>query len=292
VRTVLGRNVPKAAETPQTFSDDQVTALAVGLKMSDAELVRLAETMRSLARIFIREAATRPADADVARDIKRLHAAANGHRYTTAANLVSNVPKPTRVHLNKRAKRTGLTIPRPSAFLDLSRREAACERLRRLLTVGAHREQGKLVPHLYLPKRELEREERVQQLVWLALEDASKRGDTVDVGALRRKATAYVRAEMVKDAKRRGVALELRSPKRKAERNFIRSLQMAFRNIAGRDPPVTARKYEQPATRTEDYSPFIKFAQECLHRLGAGNASAAELINSPGQRGAAVTRKR
>jgi hypothetical protein len=112
------------------------------------------------------------------------------------------------------------------------------------------------------------------------------------VEVIRRRAIAYVTNAMVKDAERHCVDLELRSPKRDAERNFINGLQVAFKNITGRDPPMTARKYEQPANGTEGYSPFVELTQKCLDRLGADNASAAEVINSLGRRKAAVTQKR
>ena len=81
-----------------------------------------------------------------------------------------------------------------------------------------------MVPHLYLPKRQLEIEERVQDLV----REVLKHDADADVEEIRRKLVVFVTAEMIKHAKAHGVALELRPPKRMAAVNFVNGLQVAF----------------------------------------------------------------
>jgi hypothetical protein len=264
----------KAADVPRIFDDDCVQQFTKLLDL-DASLQKpLAKAIRRLARVSIRTANT-PNDDDIAREIKALYAAAERRKYENAAKLVRGISRQTRAFLNKRAKRIDLTIPKPSALLDRRRREAACEMVQRLTTVGGYREQSGWVPNLYLPKRQFEREEIVQDIIRPILEDAEQCGEEIDVAALRRKASRYVLAKMAKDAKARGIELELRSPKRKAEIDFINGLQVAFNNITGIEPPVTARASEL----TGAPSPFVQVAKKCLVLMGADNADAGGLIN-------------
>jgi hypothetical protein len=264
-----------ASDVARVFDDDCTEQLAGMMELPPDVRKPLAKAIRRLARVFIRDANT-PDDDDVTREIKALHAAAEGHKYPDAAKLVAGMSKPTRAFLKKRAAIIGLTIPKPSAFLDRSRRQAACETLRRVTSQGAHMEDGKVVPHLYLPKRQLALEERVLERIRPAVKAAAKRKINIDIAPIRRKAVADVTAEMVKDAERRGVELELRSPKRKPETDFINGLQVAVYNITGVEPPVTART----ADATGTFSPFVQMAQKCLELMGADDhTDAGGLIN-------------
>jgi hypothetical protein len=263
-----------ASDVPRKFDNDCTQQLADMVELPPNLRKPFAKAIRTLARVFIRDATT-PNDDDVTREIKALYAAAAGHKYLDAAKLVTGMSKPARAFLKKRATRIGLRIPKPSAFLDRARRQAACETLRRITSQGGHREDGKLVPHLYLPKRQLAFEERVLARIRPEVEAAIERGITINVASIRRKAIADVTAEMVKDAERRGVELELRSPKRKPEIDFINGLQVAYLNITGVEPPVTART----ADATGTFSPFVQLAQKCLELMGADRADAGGLIN-------------
>jgi hypothetical protein len=135
------------------------------------------------------------------------------------------------------------------------------------------------VPQLYLPKRQFGYEESVQERIRPGVNAARKRHIEIDVEALRRKAKDYVVSGMVKSAEARGVQLELRSPKRKAERDFINGLQVAFYNITGVEPAITAREYEH-ADGTIAPSPFVLMVQRCLDRMGAEEVSTIEQINA------------
>ena len=262
----------KAADVPRIFDDDRIRQFAELLEI-DASLDKpLAEAIHALARVFIRTADT-PDDDDIAREVKELHAAAERRKYADAAELRTVMSKPTLAFLNKRAKRIGLTIPKPSAFLDHSRREAACDQVRRLTTVGGHMEKGRLVPDFYLPKRQLEREVSVQERIRPSVKAGRKHGIAADV--VKRRILHDVRAEMVKDAKAHGVDIELRPPKRRAEIDFINGLQVAYKNITGRDPPLTARAAEA----TGEPGPFAQVAQQCFDLMGADNADAVGAIN-------------
>lgn len=263
-----------ADEVPHVFDDDCIQQLAHMVDLSPDLRRPFAKAIRRLARVFIRDRNIANDD-DVTREIKALYAAAEGHKYADAAKLVTGMSKPTRAFLKKRAARIGLTIPKPSAFLDRSRLEGACETLRRITSQGSHIEDGKLVPHLYLPKRQRAFEERVLERIRPAVRAAEKRKINIDMAPIRRKAIADVTAEMVKDAERRDVELELRSPKRKPETDFINGLQVAVYNITGLEPPVTVRT----ADATGTFSPIVQMAQKCLELMGADNADAGGLIN-------------
>jgi hypothetical protein len=260
------------------FDDDCIQQLAEMVELPPDLRKPFAKAIRRLARVFIRDRNIANDD-DVTREIKALYAAAEGHKYADAAKLVTSMSKPTRAFLKKRAIRIHLTIPKPSAFLDRARQRAACETVRRLTTQGGRRERGKLVPHLYLPKRQFGYEESVQERIRPGVRAARKRRIEIDVEALRRKAKDYVVSGMVKSAEARGVQLELRSPKRKAERDFINGLQVAVYNITGVEPAVTAREYEH-ADGTIAPSPFVLMVQRCLDLMGAEEASTIELINA------------
>jgi hypothetical protein len=265
----------------RTFSDDSVRLMASAAKLHilDGKLPIFAKAIRKLARAFIRDANAPNAD-DVGRQIKALHAAADQHQFKKAADLVKRMSNQTRKFLNKRAVRIGLTIPRPSFFQDRARRQAACKTLRRITSQGGHREDDKCVAHLYLPRRHLEREELVRDLVRPILKDAEEHGVEIDVEALRRKAARYVVREMVKAAEKGGVGLELRSPKRKAELNFIMNVQLAYDEVTDRQAPIAARKYEKTKTgRTTSLSPLAVMLQKSLVLLGAEKADAVGLIN-------------
>jgi hypothetical protein len=258
-----------ASDVPRVFNDDRIRQFAELLEIDASE--PLAKAIHTLVLVFIDEANT-PDGGDVARDVKALYAAMERRDYTALAALVSGMSKPTRAFLKKRAARLGLTIPKPSAFLDRYRRETACETVRTLITEGGHRERGKLVPHLYLPKRQLEIEERVQDLV----REALKHDADADVEEIRRKLVVFVTAEMIKHAKAHGVALELRPPKRMAAVNFVNGLQVAFKNITGKDPPVAARAADTTGTP----GPFVQVAQQCLDlMMGADKTDAVGAIN-------------
>jgi hypothetical protein len=270
-----------ASQVPIVFSDLSVREITARLRppLDDDQVRRFAASLRKAARVYIRDKQT-PNDDDVGREIKALYWAADLHRYETAAKLVQDLSKQTRGFLKKRGARIGLKLPRPSFFLDLARRQAACEAVRRLCSQGGHMENGKWVPHLYLPKRQFGLEERVQERIRPAVKAANKRGVKVNMGKLRRKAVRYVTDEMVKSTEKRGVELKLRSPKRQTERDFIMFLQVAYFKATGLCPPVTARKYEQPEPdRTLKPSPFVQLVQKCLVLLGAYKIDVVEQIN-------------
>jgi hypothetical protein len=258
-----------ASDVPRIFDYECSRELADMVELPPDLRKSFAKALRRLACVFIRDRNIANDD-DVTGEIKALYAAAERHQYTDGAKLVTRMSKPTRVFLNKRAIRIHLTIPKPSAFLDRARRQAACETLRRITSQGGHREGGKWVPHLYLPKRQLAFEERALERIRPAEKAAAKRKINI-MAPIRRKAIADVTAEMVKDAERRGVELELRSPKRKPETDFINGLQVAVYNITGVEPPVTART----ADATGTFSPFVQMAQKCLELMGADDRTDA-----------------
>jgi hypothetical protein len=267
-----------ADEVPHVFDDDCIQQLADMVDLSPDLRKTFAKAIRRLVRVFVRDRNIANDD-DVTREIKALYAAADGHKYPDAAKLVAGMSKPTRAFLNKRGAGIQLTIPKPSACLDRARRQAACETLRRITSQGGHGEGGKWVPHLYLPKRQLALEERVLERIRPAVKAAAKRKININIAPIRRKAIADVTAEMVKDAERRGVELELRSRKRKPETDFINGLQVAVSNITGVEPAVTAREYGH-ADGTIAPSPFVLMVQRCLDLMGAKEASTIELINA------------
>jgi hypothetical protein len=239
--------VPALDQVPVIFSDDRVRALAAETRLSplsDDELRRFAASIRARALVYIRDANTL-SDDDIRREIEELYRAADRGDGEKTAELVRVMSKQTRAFLNKRAIRIRLKIPKPSAFLDRARRRAACETLRRLLSQGGKWESGRWVPLLYVPKQQLSR----------------------------KRARA-----MVQDAKRRGVKIKVRRPKRQAERDFIMFLQVDYLNATGREPPVTARKSGTGAGDPVP-GPFARFAQRCLDLLGADKADATGQIN-------------
>jgi hypothetical protein len=66
-------------------------------------------------------------------------------------------------------------------------------------------------------------------------------------------------------------------PKRKAERDFVMWLQVAYTEATGQMPPLTAH-HDNPG-------PFARMAKECLKLIGMPAADAVELINKlQGQR--------
>jgi len=263
------------ADVPHIFNAACIGRLADMVELSPDLREPFAGAVHRLARVFIRDANT-PNDDDTTREVKAAYAAAEAHKYAEAAKLAAGMSKPTWSFLHKRAMRLKLRLPKPSAFLDHTRRRAACEALRRITSQGGHREDGRLVPHLYLPKRQLAREERAQELIRLGVEDAIERGVTTDMASIRREVVAVVTAQMAKHAKRRGAALELRTPKRKAETDFINGLQVALYSITGVEPPVTARKAEA----TGASGPFVRMAQECLRLMETGKrVDAGGLLN-------------
>src|SRR5205807_6501726 len=113
-----------------SFSDDSVRLMAAAAKLHipDGKLPTFAKTISKLACVFIRDANTTNDD-DVSGQTKALHAAADSHQFEEAAELVKRMSEQTRKHLTKRAVRLRLKIPKPSAFMDRARRQAACEML-------------------------------------------------------------------------------------------------------------------------------------------------------------------
>jgi hypothetical protein len=265
-----------ASDVPRDFNAGRIRQFAELLEIDASLHEPLAKAIHTLVLVFIDEANT-PDDGDVARDIKALYAAMERRDYTALAKLIPGMSKPTRAFLNKRARRIGLTIPKPSAFLDHGRRETACERVRRITSQGGHREDGKWVPHLYLPKRQLELEERVQERIRPSVKAAKKHGVEADV--VRRRILHDVRAEMVKDAKAHGVDLELRPPKRMTAVNFVNGLQIAFKIITGREPPVEARAADGTGTP----GPFGQVAQQCLDLMLMGADKKTDAVGAINQ---------
>jgi hypothetical protein len=64
-------------------------------------------------------------------------------------------------------------------------------------------------------------------------------------------------------------------PKRDAERDFVMWLRSAWLDATGDTPASTARHSDA----SRKIGPFARFARECLHLVGAGNADAVGLIN-------------
>jgi hypothetical protein len=245
----------EARDVPRIFSNQRIGELVAetGLPLDADRLPGFAASIRTRARIYIRDKGT-PSDADVAREIAELYWAADRHQHAKAAKLVRSMSKRTRALLNKRATMVALTIPKPSAFLDRGRRQAACETLRQLCSRGGHwDDNGRWVPILHVPKRQVTRKlveeinEQHDEAVWLGLKP---------------------------------IEIELRPPKRQAERDFIMWMQAIYLS-AGRRPPVTARKYEQTTNdRTlQPGGPFVRMMQRCLDLLGAKKADATNAIN-------------
>lgn len=264
------RQIPAAKDVPRIFSDNEVRKLAAEerLPLSDDELRPIAAMVRARALICLRGTNT-VTDNDIRREIKALYRAADLGDGKMANKLVRDMSKETRAFLNKRAIKNGWKIPKPSAFLDRARQRAACEALRQLLSTGGHREEGKLVPHLYLPRRQFIYEQEVQQTIRRWIKAARDRGVKYDMAELRRKAIKSVR----------GVDEPVsRPPKRQAEREFIMFLQVAYFNATGRKPPVTASK---SGTGSGDAvpGPFARFVQRCLDLLGPDKVDVVAQIN-------------
>jgi hypothetical protein len=65
--------------------------------------------------------------------------------------------------------------------------------------------------------------------------------------------------------------LQKHSPKRKAERDFVMWMQLAYLNVTEQSPPHTAHHVNR--------GPFARMVKACLHLVGAQAADAVELIN-------------
>jgi hypothetical protein len=243
------RCIPARADIPQVFSDKAVRDLAqkVGLPLQANALPLIAVSARAAGRIYIRAVNT-PSDDEIGREIAALYWAAFRHQYAKAAELVRGMSKQARAFLNKRAARVALAIPKPSAFLDHGRQHAACQTLRQLCSHGGRRDdRGRWVPILHVPKRRLDRLQAKQ---------------------------------MAHHYRQQGIEIELRSPKREAERDFIMHLQMAFLR-AGYEPTIAARKYERTTGDRilQPGGPFVQLMQRFLCLLGADKANAIGAIN-------------
>jgi hypothetical protein len=185
---------PAVQDVPQIFSDDRVRQLAVEAKLpvSDDELPGFAKSIRASAVIYIRDT-TAVSNDNICREIEAMHRAADRGDGEKAAELVRDMSKATRAFIMKRAIRIGSNILKPSAFRDPARQRAACDKLRGLLSQGGHREEGKWVPHLYLPKRQLIYEQEVQQTIRRWIKAARDRGVSYNIAELRRKAIKSVK---------------------------------------------------------------------------------------------------
>ena len=272
-----------ASQVPKVFSNRGVREITARLRppLDEGQVRRFAASLRKAARVYLR--AKRAQKDDISGEIKALYHAADLRQYKKAAKLVQDLSKQTRDFLNKRAARIGLKLPKPVFFLDRARRQSACEMVRRLCSEGGHMEEGKWVPHLYLPKRQFIYEEGVQKPIWRWMKAANKRGVKVNMRELRRKAVKVLK----------GVDLPLRSPKRQAERDFIMFLQVDYLNAinaTGRRPPVTARKYEQ-SDQTLKPSPFVQMVQKCFELLCAEKVDVIEQINKLQSRRSAQKKK-
>jgi hypothetical protein len=261
------RYILAARDVPQIFSDDRVRQLMAEAKLplSGDELRRFAASIRAAALVYIRDTNT-VTDNDIRREIEALYRAADSGDSEKAAKLVRVMSKETRAFLNKPAIRISSKIPKPSAFLDRARWRAACETVRRLCSQGGHREEGKLVPHLYLPKRQFMYEQGVQEQLRPWVKAANRRDIKVNMAELQRKAV------------RNAVNSNLRSPKRQAERDFIMFLQVAYFNATGRMPPVTASK-SGSRSREPAPGPLARFVQRCLDLLVADKVDVIAQIN-------------
>jgi hypothetical protein len=246
---------PSPRGVARIFSDRRVGELVaeVGLEIDPPPLPELAEAIRTFARRYLRDKGT-ASDGDVGREITSLYWAADRHQHAKAAGLVRGISERTRTFLDKRAEMVALRIPKPSAFLNPVRRDAACETLRQLCSRGGHwDDNGEWVPLLHVPKRKLTRElmqeivEDDDMAVWLNIEPAE---------------------------------IELRPQKCQAERDFIMWVQAFYLN-AGRMPPVTASRYEQTTNdrKLVPGGPFVRLMQRCLDILGAEKIDATGAIN-------------
>jgi hypothetical protein len=247
---------PSARDVPHIFSNQCIEKLVAetGLPLDPGRLPGFATSIRTRALIYIRDKGT-PSDADVAREVAELYWAADRHQHAKATKLVRNMSKRTRDFLKKRATMpsVALTIPKPSAFLDSARRQAACETLRRICSRGgAWDDNGRWVPLLLMPTRPITRN----------LVEETKKENTI---------RTHMGLAPIKIA---------RPPKRQAARDFIMWMQAMYLS-AGRRPPTSARKYEQTTNdRTlQPGGPFVRLMQRCLDLLGAEKADATGAIN-------------
>jgi hypothetical protein len=76
----------------------------------------------------------------------------------------------------------------------------------------------------------------------------------------------------------------MRPPKRKAERQFVMHLRLAWFKATATPPPATVNP-------TRPNRPFVNFVRECLALVGAPYANAVKLINELNRQRNEVTRK-
>jgi hypothetical protein len=228
---------PSARDVPHIFSNQCIEKLVAetGLPLDPGRLPGFATSIRTRALIYIRDKGT-PSDADVAREVAELYWAADRHQHAKATKLVRNMSKRTRDFLKKRATMpsVALTIPKPSAFLDSARRQAACETLRRICSRGgAWDDNGRWVPLLLMPTRPITRN----------LVEETKKENTI---------RTHMGLAPIKIA---------RPPKRQAARDFIMWMQAMYLS-AGRGRRLPRASMSRPPT-TERYSPVVRSFGSC-----------------------------
>jgi hypothetical protein len=289
-----GGGIPAAADVRLIFSDQRVREMIAAEKklsslFSDDGLRQFAASIRAAARVYIRDVDV-VSHVDIRREIEALYRAIVLADCIKAAELVANMAKQTRTFLNKRAVKVGLKISKPSAFRDRSRCRAACETLRQLLSQGGHLDNGKWVPHLYLPRRQFVFEVGVQDLIRRWVKTAEKRGISVNMEELTRKALINIKGK--------GFAPKLRPPKRQAVRTLIRDIQVAFLKTTGKKPPLWATKSDSRPRVAETADPvagpFARFVQRCVDLLGTDKSVAIDAIgqmNELERRRAALRKK-
>ena len=81
-------------------------------------------------------------------------------------------------------------------------------------------------------------------------------------------------------------------PRRKAERDFVMWLSVAWSEATGSEPSRTARWYEATrGTRPPQLGPFARFVRKCLCLVGAAHADVVELMTEVHRRRRAMKQR-
>jgi hypothetical protein len=238
VRTRKVRAIPAPEQVPRIFSDECVRQLAGVAKLPlDADLPRFAAAIRAAAEAYIRTASV-PDDNAVHHEIKALYNAAARCRHTEVAGRIEKLSPRTRDFLNKRAKRPSIPwkIPAAAALRDEAARDDACAAIVSLLRIGGH---------------------------WVGPGSGKPEEGRRRPGGKRSR--SFI-PELY------APKLQKRQQKRKAERDFVMWMQLAYLNATEQSPPHTAHHVNR--------GPFARMVKRCLQLVGAQAADAVELINA------------
>jgi hypothetical protein len=222
------------ADVPLLFGDACIENLATISKLpAHADRQTFATGIREAACIYARDARI-PNVNDLKDEIEKLHCAAEARQFEQVATLLAKLSPTTRDWLTSRADR-------------ISRSNAGKRRHGRVSAIGRD---GAVLTRKPTPPRSVALPSPDD------LRDQSQREGACDtVAMLSRIAPVPPR----------------NFPKRRAERNFVILVRVAWLEATGDSPSVAAN-----ASRP---GPFVRMVQKCLALVGAGHADAVGIIN-------------